>query len=46
MTTEILTFLAPNSASPTIMAKGKYNGNPAYFKIFYNDSDPTKKINF
>lgn len=42
MTTVIQTFLPPNSASPTIIAKGLYNGKFAYYKIFYNDTDHSK----
>jgi len=43
METVINNFLRPNSASPTIIGKGLYGGNPAYFKIFYNGTNAQKK---
>ncbi len=36
MTIEINKILKPNSASPTIIGRGFYNGKPAFFKIFQN----------
>ena len=38
-------FLSPNSASPTIMGKGTYGGVAAFFKIFYDGTNPTKLTN-
>lgn len=43
MSTIITEFLRPNSASPTIIGKGMYNGKPAYYKMFYNGNEPNKK---
>jgi hypothetical protein len=45
MYSEITEFLPANSASPTIIARGIYRGTPAYFKIFYNGTDPQKRHN-
>lgn len=43
MTSIINEFLPANSASPTIIAKGFYEGTPAYYKIFYNGENKAKR---
>ena len=43
MATEIREFIPPNSSSPTIIGKGIFHGIPAYFKIFYNGTNPAKR---